>query len=372
MVKDSPYSDWRMLVLSEIEKCANWRIACFLLPSWLRWIFVQLFFLISPSVPVNLRRGFHEPPPGRTFLACYALTVFFCLIVTAGLCGIEGTLWGQDPARRYFLQDGWNLFFYTVVCPVYVSFCVLLICLTISKWSQLADFADAKAGATQQVRGSYRVYSVLSGAFLLCTVFITTYMQDILHPSPAVADRARVYWFMVALADGTRGLNRVGYYYVAMNFCLLFITILGVACFLSLAAEVLRAGGATDAKAIDTFEVLQVKLAAFTEGYIYTKALAAAYAVNFFVWAVSPLGNTGNLVAAQIALTIVGVFFIAVPRQYIELRWYELWHQSGQAFEYIETRSPKAKLVASVLDAFFISLIVGSWGVEEKLRSWFA
>jgi hypothetical protein len=305
-------------------------------------------------------------------MVCYALTVFFCLIVTAVLCAIEGTLWGSDPARRYFVEDGWNLFFYSVVCPVYVSFCVLLISLTISKWSELADFADAKAGTTQQIRAPYRVYSVVAGVFLLCTIFITTYMEDILHPSPLVAERARVYWFMSALADGTRVLNRVGYYYVALNFCLLFITLLGVACFLSLAGEVFRAGSATDAKKIDTFEILYIKLAAFTEGYIYVKALAAAYAVNFFVWGVSPLGSTGNLVAAQIALTIVGVFFIAIPRHYIELRWYDLWHKSGQRFEYVETRSPKAKLVASVLDAFFISLIVGSWGFEDKLRSWFS
>jgi hypothetical protein len=291
--------------------------------------------------------------------------------VTAGLCGIEGTLLGSDPVRRYFLQDGWNLLFYSVICPIYVSFCVLLISLTINKWSELADFADAKGAATTGIRGQYRVYSVVAGAFFLCTIFITTYMQDILHPSQAAADRARVYWFMVALSDGTRGLNRVGYYYVALNFSLLFITILGVACFLSLAAEIFRAGTATDAKKIDTFEVLHLKLAAFTEAYIYVKALAAAYAVNFFVWGVSPLGNTGNLFAAQIALTIVAVFFIAVPRQYLELRWYDLWYQSGQAFEYVETRSPKAKLVASALDAIFISLIIGSWGIEDKLRSWF-
>src|SRR5439155_27333958 len=144
-MKDEPYSDWRVVTLSGLLRCAGWKGAYFLLPTWLRSAVIQLFLLISPSIPTDLRRGTRRPSSGRTFGACYALTLFFCLIVTAGLCGIEGTLKGSQPERRYFVQDGWNLFFYSVVCPVFVSFCVLLISLTISKWSELADFADAKA-----------------------------------------------------------------------------------------------------------------------------------------------------------------------------------------------------------------------------------
>ena len=50
-------------------------------------------------------------------------------------------------------------------------------------------------------------------------------------------DRARIYWFARALSDGTLTLNRAGYYYVALNFSLLFITLLGLAAFLSMAAQ---------------------------------------------------------------------------------------------------------------------------------------
>jgi hypothetical protein len=107
---------------------------------------------------------------------------------------------------------------------------------------------------------------------------------------------------------------------------------------LSLAAEVIRAGSAETVDRIDSFDVLQVKLKSFTLAYLLAKSLTATYAVNYFVWAVSPLGRTSNLLAAQIGLTIVGVFFIAVPRHYIELKWYELWRSSGKPFEYTETR----------------------------------
>jgi hypothetical protein len=99
--------------------------------------------------------------------------------------------------------------------------------------------------------------------------------------------------------------------------------------------------------------------------------LAATYTANFFVWAVSPLGKTENLMAAQIALTVVGFFFIAVPRQYIELKWFELWNKSGQPFQYRETRSDKAKRWGGFLDAVFITSIFSAWRIDfPSIAEW--
>ena len=85
-----------------------------------------------------------------------------------------------------------------------------------------------------------------------------------------------------------------------------------------------------------------------------------------FVWAFSPLGKTENLLIAQIALTIVGVFFVAVPRQYIELKWYELWQKSSKSFQYVETRPWQVKATVSFLDAFFVASVMGVWGLDLK------
>jgi hypothetical protein len=123
--------------------------------------------------------------------------------VTALLCLIEGTLFGSDPSRRYFVQDGWNIFLYVFVCPTYVALSCWLIALTITKWSALANYADQKTGIDFHPRSPHRLYGVFFVAFLLCTVFITNYMYDILNPAPEDAERARVYWFVRALSDGT-------------------------------------------------------------------------------------------------------------------------------------------------------------------------
>lgn len=365
MPKDSPYSDFRVILLK------------YIVPPFERFvrgwgmIFVQLFLTISPNVPVDLRKSLGETTTKRLFSVSLGLAMFFCFFVTALLCFIEGTLFGSDPSRRYFVQDGWNIILYIIVCPTYVALSCYLIALTIGEWSVLADYADAKAEPDSRTRSSHRLYAVFFWAFLLCAVFITNYMYDVLNPGLQDAAKARVYWFMQDLEGGKRTLNRVGYYYLVLNFSLLFVTLLGLACFLSLAAEVIRAGNAKAVDRIDSFDALHVKLQSFTTAYLLAKGLTAAYVLNYFIWALSPLGKTENLLAAQIALTVVGVFFIAVPRQYVELKWYELWSRSGKPFKYGDTRPPHVIAIAQLLDAFFISALVSSWGLDlSNIAKW--
>lgn len=366
MPRDSPYSDWRVIIIKYLSTFFERFLKG---PS--RAIVVQAFLTISPTIPIDLRKSFGESTTKRLFFVAAGFSIFFCLLVTAFLCFLEGTLFGSDPAQRYFIQDRWNIILYALVCPIYSALSCCLIALTIQEWSTLADYADAKAAPDPRPRSRYRLYAVFFLAFLLCTIFITNYMDDVLNPVSLDSERARLYWFMRDLGSGQRTLNRVGYYYVALNFSLLFLTLLGIACFLSLSAEVLRAGSSADADRIDSFDDLYVKLHSFTNGYLLAKGLAAAYTANFYIWAVSPLGKTDNLLFAQIAITVVGVFFVAVPRQYIELKWFELWQKSGRPFEYRETRSTYVKTIASLLDAIFITSILGSWGFDfPSLARW--
>jgi len=172
-------------------------------------------------------------------------------------------------------------------------------------------------------------------------------------------------------------LNRVGYYYVALNFTLQFIVLIGVASFIALAMEVLRCGTADDVERIGDFHALQLQLAGFMKSYLLMKILVAFLTCNFFIWANSPLGKTDNLLAAQVYLTIVGVFFVAIPRQYVELRRFELWQRSDRPAEFVETRPRRVKAVAGFLDAFFIMAVLSVWkvdlpGVLATLEQWLA
>ncbi len=357
MIKDSPYSDWRIFLLKGLLVIGK------PLSPFSR-AFKRIILSITPNIPNELTKTIGSPINKNFYILVYLIALFFCLIVTAALCVIEGTFIGERTEIRYFIQDGWNIFLYSFACPIYVTLGIAIINKSISHWGDLADYADEKSSPDESNRRKYRFPLVLFFALLICTGFITNYMFDVLHPSDIVAKQARIYWFMADAGNGVRALNRVGYYYVVLNFTLLFVTLLSASCFISLATEVIRAGNAGSIDKIDTFTVLQSRLEAFTKTYLLTKGIAAAYALNIIVWAISPLGNTSNLLASQIALSIVGVFFVAIPRQYIELKWYELWESSGNDFDYGDTRHWKIKATASALDAFFISAMLSTWGFD--------
>ena len=123
---------------------------------------------------------------------------------------------------------------------------------------------------------------------------------------------------MADLGGTRRTLNRAGYYYVALNYSLLFITLFSVFCFFSLAIEVIRIGNALDGHEAVELKVLRQKLEAFTTAYLIAKLLAAAYMLNAYIWKYSPLGKTSNLILAGLALTVIGVFFISIPRLYVD------------------------------------------------------
>lgn len=142
MLKDTPYSDWRIILLKGfimlIKPLAS-----------VAWIFNGALLSISPNVPTEIKKSLGAPLKTKSFLGSFLITFFFCFFVTATLCYLEGTLTGSESYRRYFLEDGWNIVLYSFVCPVYVSLALGIIKLTISHWSELADFADDKTNPNE-------------------------------------------------------------------------------------------------------------------------------------------------------------------------------------------------------------------------------
>lgn len=372
MSRDTPYSDWRVFFLKAVIVCFGW-----MRPFW-RGLYA-FFLVISPSMPPELRPALGTPNLRRLGVTAFSFGLFFCLLVTSFLCYLEGTLFGTDPTRRYFFQDGWSIALYAVVVPGYIATCFCLIAVAIDQWSALEEYASkvAPEAPSQRAKSGWRMYSAFFLAILLCTFYVTQYMMDIMNPTLDAATTARVYWFMETTESTTRVLNRVGYYYVALNFMLQFIVLIGAASFIALAVEVLRCGNADDVEKISDFHSLKLKLGGFTKSYLLMKMLVAFLTCNFFIWSSSPLGKTDNLLAAQVYLTIVGVFFVAVPRQYVELRWYELWQRSDRPAEFVETRPWQVKAIAGFLDAFFIMAVLSVWkadlpGMLAVLEQWIA
>ena len=176
------------------------------------------------------------------------------------------------------------------------------------------------------------------------------------------------------MEDGgpVRGLNLVGYYYILLNFVLLFITALAVFCFFSLAMEVMSVGKALANGDVDRFKILRERLEAFTHVYLLTKFIAAMYMINTIVWKDSPLGGDGltvNMLVSGVLLTIIGVFFIAVPRLYVELKWYDyklrIARDPDADDSFDDLRPRGIRLGSHLLDLLIIGSFVGAfWGLE--------
>jgi hypothetical protein len=331
------------------------------------------FFTLSPDVPVDLREQFKDVVLGRIVVFSALTTFFFCFVVTALLCLSAGTLLGTDPNRLYFLKDGWNIALYVLICPAYVAGGICIIVLTFQHWARVNQFASELAGVPTQVQRGRRLGLALVVILLICGLAISSYMYDSLNTEQV----QRLYWFM---EDGgpVRALNRAGYYYIALNFVLLFVTALAVFCFFSLAIEAMWVGQSLPGGGVTQFKVLRENLAAFTQVYLLTKFIAAVYMINTIIWKDSPLGGNGatlNILVAGVLLTIIGVFFIAVPRLYVELKWYEYKlslataDPTEESFDDLRPRG--VRLSSHLLDLLIIGTFISAfWGWDLNPLTW--
>ena len=318
--------------------------------------------MVSPAVPVDLRNLTREPGGlGRLVICAFGFGLAFSLGGPALFSCLEGTFTGTDPGRLYFIQDRWNLALYVAITPTYMALDTWMIVLTIRHWASLRAFADGLSAPGGDRRPRHLGIG-LAIAVSMTAGPMTTYMNDILSQSNV----KQVYWFMEEVGGNRRTLNQAGYYYLVLNATLMFLTILTVGSFFSLAVEVLRVGRVLDTGRVTDFAILRNQLETFTKAYLIAKALAATYMINAFVWKYSPLGATTNLAVAGFILTAVGVFFLAVPRLFVELRWFQFALQASRHEDvdedlYRDIRPGRVRLLAHALDVFLIGGFVSAF-----------
>jgi hypothetical protein len=318
--------------------------------------------MISPAIPVDLRNLTREPKGQLRLVVCaFGFGVVFSLVGPALFSWLEGTFAGTDPSRLYFIEDRWNLALYTVITPTYIALDTWMIVITIRHWASLRAFADNLSAPGSDMRPRHLGIG-LAIAVSMTALLMSTYMNDILSRSNV----EQVYWFMEEVGGGRRALNQAGYYYLVLNATLMFLTILTVGSFFTLAVEVLRVGRVLDRGGVTDFAMLREQLETFTKAYLIAKALAATYMVNAFIWKDSPLGATTNLAVAGFILTAVGVFFLAVPRLFVELRWFQFALQAKQAGDvdedlYRDIRPGRVRLLAHALDVVLIGGFVSAF-----------
>jgi hypothetical protein len=186
-----------------------------------------------------------------------------------------------------------------------------------------------------------------------------SYMTDVMD---VIKSTGRSYWFLDYRVGTDHTIGLIGIYYTILNFCLLTATVSFAACFLStfyIAFEVGEALGQVDNLTHLEFDVIKIKLSAFTVAYVHAKILVVLYIINLYIWQISPLAIAKkNVWVTEVALVVIGVFFVSLPRYFVELQWYlykwRVLKERQRESEPQDLRSFKEKMIAYVCDTMLI------------------
>jgi len=260
----------------------------------------------------------------------------------------------------YFFGDWWNLALYILICPLYVGLTCWLVVIVIKSWNDIYDFQKNEISKSSK-KNKFKLFKAFAlGVLILSVAFLltTNYINDVL----ALKESNEFYWFLTKIGD-TYELRAIGIYYFLLNFSLLIVTLIALTFFMSIYKLLMKIGKALASREeIGTleFDDIKGKLSAFTEAYIVTKGIIAAYIINIWIWADSPIGKgtTTNLIIALALLTIIGFFLVSFPRYFVELQWYKLKLRVSDKNilnkSYEDLRTFRIKAIAQVLDWVFI------------------
>jgi hypothetical protein len=278
-------------------------------------------FAISPSVPDTFLDLVRRKSTRRAFWWGAGLTFFFCFIVITVWSIVDGTFSGADSTRVYFSKDLTNLLEYILICPVYVGLSVQLIVLVLASYARLCRPTGlAETAAVTLPRTSIGVSAFI--VLALSASITINYIKEVLDPRlyPKVG-----WWVERVTADGTRVLSPLGLYYAILNFSLLSICLTAALAFLALFFLCVRFGKMIGDQPVTneiTFDTIKDMLSTFTSAYVVLKLLAVALVVHVYTWKMWKPETTLSFKLTTTALVIFGVFFISIPRYYIELEWF--------------------------------------------------
>lgn len=356
-MKDQSHGNSQLHFFEKILWIGRFRIF-----KWIRVLLRLIFVEVAPDIPVNLKKAFTKAEGKKAFFIGATLAFFFCFIVNAFWAYFNGTLTGSDENIIYFFEDKWNLLLYIFVCPTYVGFTCWLAVIVIKAWGDIKDFKDSEILNEPETRNYGVIKAIALGLLVLSVAFMltTNYINDIM----TLVDRESYYWFL----NTDHQLGSLGIYYFLLNFSLLIITLIALVFFMTIYKLVFDIGKALSSKneiGKLEFGILKTKLFAFTEAYMVTKWIIAAYIANIWIWALSPLGKdvTDNFEIAVILLAIIGLNLLSFPRLFVELQWHKLKVRSPQLLDlrHQDLRNDNIKHVVYALDAiFYTSLTLGS------------
>jgi hypothetical protein len=333
-----------------------------LLPASFRHAAGAVLFGVTPDIPVSLISTLSQKAPRKAFVYGAVIAFFFCFVVIAVWTSVVGTFQGSDPSRVYFREDKTNLIEYLIFCPSYVGLSAALVVLSCKSWVRLK--LDPHLSTADGFRAPRLPLGIAFFVVIGLSVALTcTFISECLNPGIY----AKTFWFISRVdSEGQRIIGVLGVYYSLLTYSLflvIFSATVALVPVFAIAAEVGRCFRAQTTNAPASFDALRTSLSDFVSAYLVMKALTATLMLNAFTWRWSEQRHSFTLLAMGVVLTLVGLFFVAIPRYYVELEWYTLSVRRAQAageplpIESADLRSRYVRLFAHFLD----TLLIGSF-----------
>jgi len=199
------------------------------------------------------------------------------------------------------------------------------------------------------------------------TFFSVNYILECLNPTIY----PKVGWYISKTTEnGTRILGGLGIYYTILTFILTTISIMGLLSFFPLFTSSLEIASSFNKKSQKTeldFRKIKENLILFSNGYLIAKLLAAIYMLNAFTWKWEKPQGSFNIIIMGSILTFFGIFFISIPRYYIEYEWHKYKiekykiNKDEKLLNYDDIRPFKIKLIVHFVDTIIIGSFIGSF-----------
>jgi hypothetical protein len=279
-------------------------------------------FAISPSVPPTFYDTLRAKPTQRALWWGCGLTFLLCFVAVLVWSMVDGTFSGNERGHLYFSHDLTNIINYAILCPAYVGLSAQLVVLLVLCWGHLSSPSGITPSEASPQLPRASIGLTIFIVFTIAAATTVNFMWECLNPNvyPQIG-----WWIRIAPDGSSRMLSPLGIYYALLNFTLLSVCLIAALAFLSLFFLCVRVGTLIKSQPLSSkldFESLRTTLSEFTQAYIVFKLLAVTLVLNAYTWKYARMQSSFLFNAMCAALVLFGVFFISVPRYYIELEWF--------------------------------------------------
>lgn len=284
----------------------------------------KIFFAISPDLSSSISSSYSNKSTLNAFYNGFLVGLIFNFFAITVISYFENVLYPfsasypviNDNNIIYFFEDSLNLIMYIIIDPLFFGLSFSLYIAARKIWSNFPNLIEKRSNIT-----GFKGIIVIILVVLVSALAISNYMFEIVNSKII---NTHHYWFLGSPENGNK-LSFITVYYTILNFITLVVVLGTSAMWVSAVRPIIRLGDNIEnlelGKKIIKKEVL-FKLKPFADIYFISKMYLLTTLIHVSLWNLYDLSNTINYIIEASFILIVASIFIAIPKQYLFIKWY--------------------------------------------------